>query len=71
MSRNEGKIGTEDRTPVDDELRAEIESEVATQVRRQDAIACYLSGSDGWKEAFAALGGAFAPPAPHDEVNRE
>ena len=27
---------------------------------REDAIACYLSGSDGWREAFKSLGGAFA-----------
>jgi hypothetical protein len=27
---------------------------------REDAIACYLSGGDGWREAFRRLGGAFA-----------
>jgi hypothetical protein len=27
---------------------------------REDAIACYLSGSDGWREAVKFLGGAFA-----------
>jgi hypothetical protein len=27
---------------------------------REDAIACYLSGSDGWREAVKVLGGAFA-----------
>ena len=27
---------------------------------RDDAIACYLSGSDGWREAVKSLGGAFA-----------
>ena len=27
---------------------------------RHDAIACYLSGSEGWREAVKALGGAFA-----------
>ena len=30
---------------------------------REDAIACYLSGSDGWKEAVKQLGGAFAQEA--------
>ena len=30
---------------------------------RQDAIACYLSGSDGWREAVKQLGGAFAEKA--------
>ena len=27
---------------------------------RQDAIACYLSASDGWRDAVKRLGGAFA-----------
>ena len=27
---------------------------------REDAIACYLSGSDGWRDAVKFLSGAFA-----------
>ena len=27
---------------------------------REDAIACYLSASEGWREALELLGGAFA-----------
>ena len=27
---------------------------------REDAIACYLSGSDGWRDAMKLLGGTFA-----------
>lgn len=27
---------------------------------REDAIACYLSGSEGWREAMKLLGGTFA-----------
>lgn len=27
---------------------------------REDAIACYLSGADGWREALELLGGKFA-----------
>jgi hypothetical protein len=27
---------------------------------REDAIACYLSGADGWREAVKTIGGAFA-----------
>ena len=27
---------------------------------RQNAIACYLSGSEGWREAMKMLGGTFA-----------
>jgi hypothetical protein len=30
---------------------------------RQEAIACYLSASDGWPEAVQRLGGAFAAEA--------
>jgi hypothetical protein len=30
---------------------------------REDAIACYLSGGDGWREAVKLLGGAFAEEA--------
>ena len=30
---------------------------------REDAIACYLSGSEGWREAVKQLGGAFAEEA--------
>jgi len=31
---------------------------------REDAIACYLSGSDGWRDAVKRLGGAFAQEGP-------
>ena len=30
---------------------------------RQDAIACYLSGGDGWRDALKMLGGTFAEEA--------
>jgi hypothetical protein len=30
---------------------------------RDDAIACYLSAGDGWREAVKKLGGAFAEGA--------
>jgi hypothetical protein len=32
-------------------------------VSREDAIACYLSGSDGWRDALQFLDGAFAEEA--------
>ena len=31
---------------------------------RDDAIACYLSGSEGWREAMKILGGTFAEEEP-------
>jgi hypothetical protein len=36
---------------------------VATDHQRQQAIACFLSASDGWKDAIKSLGGAFAADA--------
>ena len=30
---------------------------------REDAIACYLAGGDGWREALKELGGTFAEEA--------
>ena len=30
---------------------------------REDAIACYLAGGDGWREAMKLLGGTFAEEA--------
>jgi hypothetical protein len=41
-----------------DLLAAHGEQDPAT---RQHAIACYLAGGDGWREAFQELDGAFAP----------
>ncbi len=35
---------------------------------RQDAIACYHSGGEGWREALKLLGGAFAPEGQTDEL---
>jgi hypothetical protein len=47
-----------------DELLALLGSGAdATERSRKDAIACYLSGGDGWREAMKALGGAFAEEA--------
>jgi hypothetical protein len=36
------------------------EGKADAERERQHAIACYLSGSDGWHEAVRRLGGAFA-----------
>lgn len=30
---------------------------------REDAIACYLAGAEGWREAMKQLGGTFAEDA--------
>jgi len=44
-----------------DELLALLGDAKAESCRaRQEAIACYLSASEGWSEAVQHLGGAFA-----------
>jgi hypothetical protein len=43
-----------------DELIALLGNAEGDARSREDAIACYLSGSDGWREAVKRLGGAFA-----------
>ena len=62
MSRNEGKIGGQGQAPVDasDILAALARENGGRAERRQHAVRCYLSASDGWREASAVLGGAFA-----------
>ena len=43
------------------ELLSLLGNQAASEGRsRQDAIACYLSGSEGWREAVKLLGGTFA-----------
>ena len=62
MSRNEGRIGVGDELAVDaSEILAELKADCSETHRI--AVARYLSGSEGWKEALEMLGGAFAPPA--------
>ncbi len=63
MSRNEGRIGSDDAQAVD---AAEILEQVKLEVARRSrppAVVRYLAAGEGWKEASAELGGAFAPPA--------
>jgi hypothetical protein len=44
-----------------DELLALLgSSRDADERSRKEAIACYLSGGDGWRDAMKALGGTFA-----------
>jgi len=44
-----------------DELLLLLGDQASTDERsREDAIACYLSASDGWREAMKQLGGTFA-----------
>jgi hypothetical protein len=65
VSRNEGKIGGEGIEPVDSAeiLSALAESGESDADLRKGAVSCYLSASEGWKQARTMLGGAFAAPA--------
>ena len=61
MSRNEGKFEASGEAAVDAaDILAELAKEGGVQAQRQDAVRCYLSASEGWEEASAMLGGAFA-----------
>ena len=42
-----------------------------TSRERQEAIACYLSASEGWHEALKSLRGAFASDAAQDAESTE
>ena len=60
MARHEGEIRAGKGGPLSlDELIALLGGDADSQ-RRQDAIACYLSAGEGWREAVKRLGGAFA-----------
>ena len=50
------------RTELDiDELLSLLrDASDASDRERREAIACYLSGSEGWDDAVQRLGGAFA-----------
>jgi hypothetical protein len=63
LARHEPNIRAAARTELDcDELIALLDpSGPLTGEDWQEAIACCLSGSEGWDEAARRLGGAFAP----------
>ena len=62
MARHEPKIQAASKEALSlKELLALIGDAKAEGARdRHEAIACYLSGSEGWDEAVQRLGGAFA-----------
>jgi hypothetical protein len=62
LARHEPNIRASARKELEvDELLSLLpDSKDATERERQEAIACYLSGSEGWDEAVQRLGGAFA-----------
>ena len=62
MARHERDFRSDAEAPLSlDELLSLLGSgEEAGEHTRENAIACYLSGSDGWRDALKALGGTFA-----------
>ena len=65
MARHERDFRTGAEAPLSlDELLALLDSGADGEVgSREDAIACYLSAGEGWREAMKRLGGAFAEGA--------
>jgi hypothetical protein len=66
LSRYEGKFAGQAATSLDvSALIAELAGQQAqlSARDRQAAIACYLSASEGWRNASQRLGGAFAGEA--------
>lgn len=62
MARYDGDFRPANAKPLEiEELLALIDgNDPAAQPVRDDARACYLSSSDGWRDAVDQLGGAFA-----------
>ena len=62
MARHESDFRAGAQEPLSlDELLALLGNAAEGDGRsREDAIACYLSGGDGWREAVKRLGGTFA-----------
>ena len=61
MARLEGDFRSDAEAPLSlEDLLALLGSSGADNQSREDAIACFLSGSEGWRDAVKMLGGAFA-----------
>jgi hypothetical protein len=69
----EGKIDGQDAEPVNgsDIMEALRSARAKDSVRRQDAVSCYLSASEGWEKASLVLGGAFAPAQDRLKAGKE
>ena len=73
LSRYDGRFDAAAEIPLD---AAELVAAIATRAdarsrERQDAIACFLSGSEGWQEALSLLGGTFAAEAAADRPRND
>jgi hypothetical protein len=57
------RVSAEEPLSLDELLSLLGSHAVGGERSREDAIACYLSGSEGWREAVKLLGGTFADGA--------
>lgn len=64
MARHDGDFRADAKEPLDlADLIALLGNSGSSDRSREDAIACYLAGGDGWREAVKLLGGTFAEGA--------
>jgi hypothetical protein len=65
LARHERDFCADAEAPLslEDLLALLARDEDSDERSRQDAIACYLSGADGWRDAMKVLGGTFAGEA--------
>jgi len=65
LARHERNFRSDTGAPLSlDEFLALLDSGADSDERsREDDIACYLSGGDGWRAALKMLGGTFAEEA--------
>jgi hypothetical protein len=73
LARHEGDFRVAAEEPLSlDELLSLLGNKAAGEERsRDDAIACYLSGGEGWREAVKLLGGTFAEGVTGLKVRKE
>ncbi len=73
MARHEGDFHASAGEPLSlEELLDLLSAEGRFDSRaRQQAIACYLSAGEGWREAMRQLGGAFAEIEPRAKVRKD
>jgi hypothetical protein len=72
LSRYEGEFQAAGNGPIPlPELLRLLADAALPERQRQAAVACYLSASDGWRDAGHLLGGAFAGEARRDGQGAE
>ena len=72
MSRLDGKFTAAGDVPLElAELLATLEAQQGRSVEDwRDAITCYLSASEGWRDASQLLGGTFASEGSEPGLSR-